>query len=198
MSSALIGQNKEAHKSELIGVVLAGGQSRRMGRDKAMLVYAGAPLIEHMIGLLQQSGCSAAYVSGDFPQYQSISDEFYQRGPLGGLHSIAQRFPNQQVLVVPVDMPDLSVNSLQRLAAAPEAACVRIADFVLPMRIHTDANCLVHILDLLKAPIDDGFERPSLRSLQNRLDVVCLDQSGLSDSEFANANTPQEWRKLSQ
>lgn len=45
------------------GIVLAGGLSRRMGRDKALLPWQGRTLLEHMRGLLLQAGAKRAWAA---------------------------------------------------------------------------------------------------------------------------------------
>ena len=48
----------------ITGIVLAGGLSTRMGRDKALLPWQGRTLLEHMRGLLMQAGAREVWVSG--------------------------------------------------------------------------------------------------------------------------------------
>jgi molybdopterin-guanine dinucleotide biosynthesis protein A len=96
------------------GVILCGGQSSRMGRDKMHLRYHGQALFEHMRDLLWQAGVDDVYLSGA----DGIADIFTERGPLGGIHAavIALTDHFTHLLFVPVDMPLLQPAQLSRLA----------------------------------------------------------------------------------
>ena len=91
------------HKTR-IGVVLAGGMSRRMGVDKALLPFQGSTLLQHQVELLRPL-CSRVLVSGDYAGFDCVPDATERCGPLGGIYSIAQLHPNAALLVIPIDMP---------------------------------------------------------------------------------------------
>ncbi len=76
------------------GIVLAGGLSTRMGRDKALLPWQGRTLLEHMRGLLMQAGAREVWVSGNYPAFGGVPDRVARCGPLGGLYSVAMRMPD--------------------------------------------------------------------------------------------------------
>lgn len=102
----------------ILGVVLAGGQSRRFGRDKALEPLAGRPLIGHALAAL--AGCAAVAVAGrDWPGVLSLPDRpAAGLGPLGGLnaalhHAAAHRFSH--VASLPVDTLGLPADWLARL-----------------------------------------------------------------------------------
>jgi len=182
-----------------VGVVLAGGRSLRMGRDKALLPYRGRPLIEHMIALLQSANLSNVVVSGDYPQYQGIPDEHYQRGPLAGIFALYRRYADEQVLLIPVDMPNLTSACLNQLIAYDNRVnYVRYAQHIFPMRLRLDLTVLRHLHELLATPIQDGLEKPSLHALLLRLSALAIDDSALENSIFQNINTPQNWHELQQ
>lgn len=108
-------------KPPLYGLVLAGGRSTRMGTDKAMLRYHGAPHCEHLYTLLKQV-CPSTYVSlrNDQPTQTQpgmpvIHDEDRYRGPFNGLLSAHRAYPTVAWLVVAVDLPLIDRMSLQRL-----------------------------------------------------------------------------------
>ena len=65
---------REKHKVDkvnktLIGLVLAGGQSRRMGQDKALMRYQGSTLIERASSLLKAAGCDEVLISRNAPNF---------------------------------------------------------------------------------------------------------------------------------
>ncbi len=99
------------------GIVLAGGLSSRMGRDKALLPWQGRTLLEHMRGVLKQAGAGRVWVSGNYPAFGGVPDCVARCGPLGGLYSVAMQMPDGPAWVVPVDTPRMTPALLLRLQA---------------------------------------------------------------------------------
>src|SRR3546814_7830627 len=108
----------------LIGLVLCGGKSSRMGTDKGMLLKDDGTWAEHMGGMLELLGLKT-YVSINALQFEKygqffsstalIPDAVDIKGPLGGLLSAHQRFPKKDILVLPCDMIDLDTSLLRQL-----------------------------------------------------------------------------------
>ena len=114
---------------DVAGLILAGGQSRRMGRDKALLPLAGRPMIGHVVaGLTPQASPIAINANGDATRFAAfglpvLSDDEPDTGPLGGvlagLRWIEAIEPRPDALLtVPVDSPFLPADLAIRLAAA--------------------------------------------------------------------------------
>ncbi|XHS31526.1 NTP transferase domain-containing protein [Pseudoxanthomonas sp. UC29_72] len=109
----------------LHGRVLAGGASRRMGRDKAALVYETRPQLEVAFSLLQaQVQRCLVSVRADqqddplrarFPQ---LLDRHHAIGPAAGLLAAHASAPQAPWLVIACDLPGLEAATLQRLTAA--------------------------------------------------------------------------------
>lgn len=103
-------------------LVLAGGLSTRMGRDKAFLLYNGEPQVRRVARMLT-SIAPPTYVSiraaqADHPVFSGLRllpDQDEGIGPLAGLLSAFREDPLSAWLVVAVDMPFLSERSLRRL-----------------------------------------------------------------------------------
>jgi molybdopterin-guanine dinucleotide biosynthesis protein A len=102
-------------------VILAGGQSSRMGRDKAALELAGETLLERQIKLVQVAGASEVFISGRAGRDDTkfgcpvLTDNFPQAGPLAGIESALQNCRNPLLLVLAVDMPQMTVAVLEQL-----------------------------------------------------------------------------------
>jgi molybdenum cofactor guanylyltransferase len=182
-----------ANAMPCIGVVLAGGQSSRMGRDKAMLPWQGRPLLEHQIAVLQETGVTRVQVSGERPDYQGIADPVAQAGPLGGIAGVAAACENGELLVIPIDMPRLQPVLLQRLLDAPAAGCVRFDSHVLPMRLRLDEVCR-GVLSALMQTHDDRSR--SLQALQQRVGVIEISLSSDEVSQLIDCNTAQTWHEV--
>jgi molybdopterin-guanine dinucleotide biosynthesis protein A len=106
----------------LYGLVLAGGRSTRMGRDKASLPYGGRPQLERAVELLaphvQRVFVSVRSEQWDDPQraaYDRIADLKPDLGPLGGIHAALATHPGHGWLVLACDLPFLGEPTLQHL-----------------------------------------------------------------------------------
>jgi molybdopterin-guanine dinucleotide biosynthesis protein A len=108
-------------RPEPIGVVLAGGESRRMGRDKAFIERGGTPAYANAATLLAPH-CSHVVVSGNgnYPPYAGMPDDprFAGCGPLSGVLTAAQHHPGSPLFVLGVDYPHLKPEALERLKVA--------------------------------------------------------------------------------
>ena len=103
------------------GLVLAGGRSLRMGRDKGSIVWHGKPQREHTADLLRPI-CSEVFISCRAGQeadletaYPILPDTFTELGPYGAILSAFRHNPNCAWLVVACDLPLLDAATLRFL-----------------------------------------------------------------------------------
>mgnify|MGYP001822975723 FL=1 len=108
-------------KSPLLkGLVLTGGKSTRMHKDKSGLSYHGMPQKEYMFNLLEPF-CDSVYLSvrnkeqAALENAPSIEDTFVGLGPYGGILSAFREDPNAAWLVVAVDLPYLDDETIAQL-----------------------------------------------------------------------------------
>jgi molybdopterin-guanine dinucleotide biosynthesis protein A len=100
--------NADANGAVEAGFVLAGGQSSRMGRDKALELFGGRPLIEIAVGTLREAGVSAAIAGArsDLSGFARIvEDSEPDLGPLGGICAALAANSAERVVFVSVDLP---------------------------------------------------------------------------------------------
>lgn len=105
-----------------LGLILAGGRSRRMGQDKAFVSLAGRPLIEHVVARLAPQ-VDALIISSNAPRERfaalplPVLADVYGgfRGPLAGVHAALSAYPNDIVVSVAVDLPLLPPDLVERL-----------------------------------------------------------------------------------
>ena len=92
----------------MAGFVLAGGRSRRMGRDKALLSCGQTTLLEHALGVLR-TVCDDVAIAGSRDDLSSfapvIADEFADSGPLSGMHAALKQSQYAWNLFLAVDLP---------------------------------------------------------------------------------------------
>ncbi|MCE9614734.1 MAG: molybdopterin-guanine dinucleotide biosynthesis protein B [Lentisphaerae bacterium] len=106
----------------LYGLILAGGRSTRMQRDKALLAYRGRTQVEHMYDLVGRR-CASTFVSARAGQWAAapfaalpqIHDTIQECGPTGGILSAMQAHPEAAWLVVACDLPYLDGATLDAL-----------------------------------------------------------------------------------
>ena len=103
----------------LNGLVLAGGKSQRMGKDKGAIEYHGKPQREYMGDLLGEI-CESTFLSIRPNQevnseYSLLEDKIIGLGPFGAILSAFQKDPNAAWLVVACDLPFLDQGALQFL-----------------------------------------------------------------------------------
>jgi molybdenum cofactor guanylyltransferase len=119
--------DKGAGVDNLTGVVLCGGESQRMGRDKGLLEKDGVPWAIRMGQKLAPWQVPVVYSINEkqWAAYitilstdQLILDALGLPGPLDGLLSVHQRFPNQDLLLLACDMQDLDAPTIGQLLDA--------------------------------------------------------------------------------
>ena len=188
--------------SELLGVILAGGRSTRMGQDKATLPYKGARLIDHiadrMAGALGQSR-EEILVSGQVSGFTCITDQEPGLGPVAGIFSSLQVLNTQKpewVLFVPVDMPELCETTLKTLCSAPRPGACEMVCFEessLPALI----RCSDRVLAVLKSFCDkktpEPFRSVKLLSKMLRTKTIDLPVGFQPEQVLLNVNTPEQW-----
>lgn len=93
---------------EFTGFVLAGGQSRRMGRDKAQIPWGSGTLLTHAVGVLQEIA-SEVLVVGTVKSVDAavvaIADVFPEHGPMAGIHAALEHSNTEWNLILAVDLP---------------------------------------------------------------------------------------------
>ncbi len=104
-------------------IVLAGGKSSRMGRDKADLCLGNKTFLELQIEKGRRLGIQDIQVSGYRGKRCPIPvtpDRIPEKGPLGGLESCLRRAKQEKCLVLGVDIPLIPVTELERLIEVSE------------------------------------------------------------------------------
>ena len=183
--------------SPLYGLVLAGGRSRRMGRDKALLEHDGQSQLARMMALLDDHVDRAFVSTGigqvDEPErrrFDRIVDRYDDIGPLAGILSAMDEYPEVDWLVVACDLPNIDAATLQYLVdnRSPEH----------PFTAFTSSHdglpeplCAVYRAgtdSILREFIEDGIRCP--RKILIRSDTRLMQQ--LDPRSLDNVNTPED------
>lgn len=183
------------------GIVLAGGQSLRIGQDKALLELGGKPLIaivaERLASVCQEvviaSGSTVRYTDLGFPV---VTDRFPNVGALAGLHAGLRAASHEIALAVACDMPFLAPRLLRAFVEwvdGFDVAILRQGENVEPLHAAYRRTCLGPIEAAIRAGrrrIISFFPQVRVRYV-TEAEVTLLDP-GLRS--FHNINTPEEWR----
>ncbi len=181
----------------MYGLVLAGGESRRMGRDKALLIRDGRSQLAHIAALLERV-TERVYVSSrqeqqDDPErsrFENIVDRYSGIGPIAGILSAMDAHPRVDWLVVACDLPNIDAATLSFLVqnakqkqlftayksnhdGLPEPLCALY-------RCGSDA--------IIRQFVDDGIVCP--RKMLIRSDTLLLEQP--NPVALDNINTPDD------
>lgn len=180
------------------GVVLAGGMSRRMGRDKALIPYRGTTLLEHALNLLRP--CSEELlVVGDPERYGhygsfAIADDSPGLGPLGGIVTALRYTWCDRIMVLACDMPGVTaelITFVQRTIQEGDDACVPQCDGRLePLVAAYRRSSLPTFQEQLsqgRSRMSDAVERVRSRYVQ-----VCAGEEGWPPDLFRNLNLPDD------
>ncbi len=181
--------------------VQAGGQSRRMGRDKALLPFDGRPLIAHILARL--SGLAEqVLITTNQPQALAFlgvpcyADRHPGQGALGGLYTALYHATTPWVAVVACDMPfaspELFRRAWARLQASPQAAAAvpRTANGWEPFHgVYRRAACLPALASALQAG-----ER-QVQAWLARISALAVEVSPEEETALWNLNTPADYRR---
>ncbi|HUX46954.1 MAG TPA: molybdenum cofactor guanylyltransferase [Desulfosporosinus sp.] len=187
-------------KLNATGVLLAGGKSSRMKKNKALLKLEDQPLVKRSLAVLQ-AVFAEVLISSNNPELYAryevpvIQDEILNRGPLEGLYQGLKAATYDKVFFVACDMPFLEAGLIRFLAKwVPEY------DIVVP-RLQSGPH-----------PLHAFYHRRCLPAIKRNLEAGCLKVSDLGPScsvryveetelqafdnlskVFCNVNTPEDW-----
>jgi molybdopterin-guanine dinucleotide biosynthesis protein A len=189
-------------KIAFTGVVMAGGRSTRMGRDKALLKLAdGRTLLEQAVETLRVLSATEVIVSianaksYGLPGTREIADVRPDCGPLGGLHACLVAAEHPLCAVLAVDVPAMTPEYLRGLLGRTKSG-----RGVVPM-VDDSAEPLVAVypkeaLSEVERALDAG--EFSLQKLVRRLEqaglVECVPVAEGDRTLFANWNSPEDCR----
>ena len=201
---------KRTKFSRTVGVILAGGRSRRMGASKPEQILAGRSLLEHVVRraehqvdelILYSNSSSTFYQQFGFPIVPDRDDS--QVGPLMGIASAMDWIVDQQtrntalplIACFPVDVPffsDTIVVQLKRalLAQNKQVAVTLEAHQLQPLFSLWNCSSAEIINQALRA----GIHGP--KPMLSKLDAVTVKIACSSEFDFTNLNTQQDMLAL--
>lgn len=184
-------------------VIQAGGESQRMGENKALLPFSGIPLIQRVVDRVRPLADELIVTTNnseqlDFLHLPLISDVYPGKGALVGLHTALSVANQPYVAVVACDMPFVSA----KLLAYQQDCLIREdADLVIPLTeqghepfhaVYRRETCLPAVTNALNSGLKrmiSWFPHVKVREV-NQGELQRFDPAGLA---FLNVNTPEEF-----
>jgi molybdopterin-guanine dinucleotide biosynthesis protein A len=187
---------------DVSGVLLAGGKSRRMGRDKRFVKVGDSSLLERAVSIFEDLFSEVIIVVAEpapaFPNWphRVVHDLIPNCGSLGGLYSGLSLASNPRIFAAACDMPFLNptvIRYMVDLDARADLVMAALADGLQPMHAVYSKSCLASLKQMIEKgnlKIQDlaGADHLSIRLVQEE-EIRSIDSSLLS---FLNINTPAD------
>ena len=192
----------DSRANNVTGIILAGGQSRRLGRDKILLELKERSLLDRAICILYPL-CAEIIVVGKASiashaqNIRVVQDVIPGHGALGGIHAGLCALRTEFGLVVGCDMPFLNRDLLRHMIQQAEGYDVIIPcvhELLEPLHALYSHHCLIPIEQLLSeggGRIVSFFSQVSVRYIGE----VEVDRFDPQHRSFFNINTPQDWQQ---
>lgn len=185
------------------GIILAGGQSMRMGRDKTLMTYNNETLVEHTVKEMGKFADEIIIASNNTNKYNlpgiiEVPDIYQGMGPLAGIHAGLIRAKFNYAFVASCDMPLFSAELAAFLLGRCEGYDVVVPD----LGEYSEPLCAVYSKECL-GPIEKCLKNNIRKVIKFYPDVKVLKVSkkefdflGEAERLFFNLNTPEDYRVL--
>lgn len=190
------------HSFPIVGLVLTGGKSTRMKKDKALINYRGEPHARHLFDLLS-SVCDEVYLSAREGQWSGsqisdlpiIVDKYEVGGPINGILSAMDLNPNAYLMVVACDLVNIDETALNKLVDEFDDNFVAVA------YKNTDKGFPEPLCTLYSPEAKDIFRNALLeQDIKCPVKVLKNNRVKLIDQgpgfDLTNVNTTEEYRSF--
>jgi len=184
----------------LIGVVLAGGRSERMGRDKGLINYHGLPQREYLYHLLEGftektfMSCRPDQADEFAGKFKTVHDSVSGLGPFGALLSAFREYPNHALLVVACDIPLIDREAIKSLLYSRNPSKIATAffnketNFPDPLLTIWEPKAYIHLLQFLGL----GYSCPRKVLINCNTEII----KPAGEHWLLNANDPEEYKRV--
>lgn len=184
----------------IYGLILAGGESRRMGRDKALLERDGQSQLAFITQLVGEA-VDRVFVStrasqkndSERQRFEQIVDRHENLGPVAGILSALEEHPDVDWLVVACDLPNIDTTTLEHLLTSRDSAH-QFTAYVSSYDGLPEPLCAVYHSGcgaIVRRFIDDGINCP--RKILIRSETQLLEQP--TAGSLDNINTPDDLKR---
>ena len=177
------------------GVVLAGGQSSRMGQDKALLNRDHRDMFFYTLDSLESLPLNEIFISRNPSQVSYLTrrrvivDKYVNQGPLGGVHAVAQYSDADALLIFPIDLPLLEPKDLKKIMSMANLSGqpVFFEHHYLPILLPLNQEVRDYLTDVVSGRI----KTRSVKALCNRFNGIKISPDNVE--RLQNTNTPEQW-----
>jgi len=186
----------------MTGIVLSGGENKRMGKDKAFLTIAGIPMIEHVLKALRNATDRVIIVTNSPQAYASydatvVTDASAKRGPLTGIYTGLLHSADEYNIVVACDMPFLNASLLSYMAGLVgdyDVVVPKVGEYIEPLH----AIYRKQLLPVMEKRIQRDARQ--IRGVFSEVRVRYVTESEIDRFDpkrrsFKNLNTPEEYKE---
>lgn len=187
----------------MTGLILCGGRSKRMGRPKAFLPFAGRTIIEHLIETVRDMFTETFLVANEPDAFSHLSidvvkDILPYRGPLGGIFSGLLVAANPYSFVIACDMPLVSKKLIRQMTTKRHEADVVVLSHngnIEPLLGIYSKSCIKPLEESLfsgKLTVVDFLAGLKAKTFEFPLEAGKTDEL----PPFFNVNTPQDYSEI--
>lgn len=160
-----------------LGVILTGGRSTRMGRDKSDVVIDGATMLDRVAGALAPVTERVVLAGPDRDGWECWPDSVHTKGPLAGIATALGRADAERVVAVAVDHAFVSPDTLRRIVAVESDLPVVPVDEEGVRQV----TCAVYPVSIAGEAAEEAAMGGSIQTLLDRVSFRPV--------------TPEEWRE---
>lgn len=177
-----------------ICVILCGGKSSRMGKDKTLLPFKEFPTLTHYQFDKFSKIFENVFVSSKFQKFEPnlpfIKDIFEDYSPMGALHSVFSNFKNQNIFIIPADMPFIKFQTVEKLFD-------ELLDYEVCIAKDSEyTHSLCGFFSSNLANQTKEFYEKDMHKISNLFDVAKFKSVEFEDKEqFFNINYPKDYEK---
>jgi molybdopterin-guanine dinucleotide biosynthesis protein A len=187
---------------EICAVILAGGRSRRMGQNKALINIGSRPLVEIMADRAAPLA-DKVFISANNPElfrflpFPVVPDLCREQGPLSGLHAVMKEHIYTLYITLACDIPGLPASLISRMLDVSEGF-----DAVIPRTLDGIAQPLAAVYRRSCLPvIEDALRKKANKFIDvfpGGLRVRWMDpgEGRFTDDDLANINTPDDLHRF--
>jgi molybdopterin-guanine dinucleotide biosynthesis protein A len=165
---------------DITGIILSGGKSSRMGRNKSFLKVGDKTIIERVRDLLQGIFHDVILITNDPDEYKFLDlpmfeDVYKHKGPLAGIHSGLMHSSTESNFIISCDIPFMTQEMIKYLVDYNTAKIITIAKadgFIQQLAGKYSKECLDDVEEILKEQLE--FERKDEIQKKRRCNVLKL------------------------
>lgn len=190
---------------KLTGIILAGGKSSRMGKDKSLLNFNNKTLITQMTDTLKKvTSINEIFIVSNesnkysFSDVKEISDIYPNKGPLGGIHAGLLSANNDYAFITACDMPFVNNKLIEYIISESfgfDVTSPKINNSIEPLCAVYSNRCLPYVEESLEENIRCAFDFYSKVKV-NYLSEDKIKAVGIPEKIFYNVNTPKDYDSI--